>query len=309
MAAPAMAARGAMRSRRPGRPGAAAARPAPYRPGWRQQARRRLLGRGLGPRRHSIGARGEERRTSVMHLSNSRSTRRLRALGTAVVSSGRQHWHSASGRTTPTAPNSCSSEAAESNANLSLEQHIFLFDLQGFLVIEDVLTPAAVRQFNKLIDARGIVPGQAEVLAADGSAGSKVRFGSNGGGTKNTGPGLLDWGQPFVDLLDHPTVVPLLSALMPRSDGLGTVSAGVRLDRLYGIHQDRVSSGILPTGSGLGGFHRDYEGTYGVKNGVVQNSFVVAAWALSDSGGACGAVPGDVLGSGTSALADCSSAP
>ena len=216
-----------------------------------------------------------------------RSTRRLQALGRALLLSDRQH----PSRCPPTAAsNSCCSGSGsgevESNTNLTLEQQIFVFDLQGFLVIEDVLSPAAVRHFNKLIDARGIAPGTAEELAADGSAGSKVRFGSNGGGTKNTGPGLLDWGQPFIDLLDHPTVVPLLSALMPRSDGLGTVGAGIRLDRLYGIHQDRVSSGILPTGTGLGGFHRDYEGTYAVKNGVVQNSFIVAAWALSDSGGA-----------------------
>ena len=46
------------------------------------------------------------------------------------------------------------------------------------------------------------------------------------------------------------------------------------------LAQDRKSSGILPTGSGLGGFHRDFEGTYGVRNGVFDNSFIVVAFAV-----------------------------
>jgi hypothetical protein len=175
----------------------------------------------------------------------------------------------------------------DSNASLTLAESLFVFDLQGVLVIEDVLEPATVDELNRLIDAQGIAPGTPEVLA-DGSEGSRVRFGSSGGGSRNTGPGLLEWGQPFVDLLDHPAILPFLAALMPRQDGLGTASAGIRLDRLYGIHQDQNSSGILPTGTGLGGFHRDFEGTFNVTNGTFQNSFIVAAWALSDSGGDAG---------------------
>lgn len=178
--------------------------------------------------------------------------------------------------------------SVDSNARLTLEEHLFVFDLQGFLVIEDVLQSEQVDQLNALIDAQGIAPGVPEVLA-DGSSGSPVRFGSSGGGARNTGPGFLDWGQPFVELLDHPAVAPFLGALIaPRRDGLGVGGAGIRLDRLYGIHQDRNSSGILPTGTGLGGFHRDYEGSYDVKMGVFSNSFIVVAWALSDSGGDAG---------------------
>ena len=175
----------------------------------------------------------------------------------------------------------------DSNARLTLEEHLFVFDLQGFLVIEDVLQSEQVDQLNALIDAQGIAPGIPEILA-DGSSGSRVRFGSSGGGARNTGPGFLAWGQPFVELLDHPAVAPFLATLIPRRDGLGVGGAGIRLDRLYGIHQDRNSSGILPTGTGLGGFHRDYEGNYDVKMGVFSNSFIVVAWALSDSGGDAG---------------------
>ena len=65
------------------------------------------------------------------------------------------------------------------------------------MVIEDVLSAAELHTLNGLIDEQGIAPSTPEVLA-DGSEGSRVRFGSSGGGMKNTGPGLLDWGQPFV---------------------------------------------------------------------------------------------------------------
>ena len=65
------------------------------------------------------------------------------------------------------------------------------------MVIEDVLSAAELHTLNGLIDDQGIAPSTPEVLA-DGSEGSRVRFGSSGGGMKNTGPGLLDWGQPFV---------------------------------------------------------------------------------------------------------------
>ena len=37
-----------------------------------------------------------------------------------------------------------------------------------------------------------------------------------------------------------------------------------------------------------GGFHRDFEGSYHVRNGSIESSFVVVAWALSDSGGDSG---------------------
>ena len=111
--------------------------------------------------------------------------------------------------------------AADSNANLTLEEQLFVFDLQGFLVVEDVLPPGRVDELNALIDAQGIAPGEPEVLA-DGSSGSRVRFGSAGGGARNIGPGLLSWGQPFVDLLDDPAVTRFLAALIPSRDGLGT---------------------------------------------------------------------------------------
>ena len=44
---------------------------------------------------------------------------------------------------------------------------------------------------------------------------------------------------PRQDLLDHEAIRPFLAALIPSTDGLGTRGGGIRLDRLYGIHQAR----------------------------------------------------------------------
>ena len=210
--------------------------------------------------------------------------RRLRTIARALQSPA---VHSATLPVATLPVSACGDAVVDSNADLTLEEHLFVFDLQGFVVIEDVLQSEQVERLNALIDMQDIAPGVPEVLP-DGSSGSRVRFGSSGGGARNTGPGFLEWGQEFVNLLDQPAVAPFLAALIPKKDGLGVGGAGIRLDRLYGIHQDRNSSGILPTGTGLGGFHRDYEGSYDVKMGVFSNSFIVVAWALSDSGGDAG---------------------
>ena len=49
-------------------------------------------------------------------------------------------------------------------------------------------------------------------------------FGSAGGGAPAC-PGFLNWGQPFVDLLLHPRIVPFLAEFVDSS------GYGVRLDR------------------------------------------------------------------------------
>ena len=70
----------------------------------------------------------------------------------------------------------------------NLEMQQYLFDLQGYLVIENVLSEAEVSRFNALLDKRELpAPGQTQ------------RFGD-----APEGPGFLQWGKPFCDLLDHP---------------------------------------------------------------------------------------------------------
>ena len=139
----------------------------------------------------------------------------------------------------------------------------YLFDLQGYVVIENALTQREVARLNALIDIQNLPSPEAY-----------PRFGS-----APDGPGFLDWGKPFCDLLDHPSILPVLR--MRLGDAF-------RLDRLYGMYMTR--------GQSYGVLHADYGATapqsnvgpgeyYAFRPNQIYEGFIVVAWALSDSGG------------------------
>lgn len=143
-----------------------------------------------------------------------------------------------------------------------IEMQQYLFDLQGYLVVENVLIPAEVAALNALLDQQNLPE------TAKGN-----RFGA-----APEGSGFLGWGQPFCDLLDHAATMPVLRFR------LGDC---FRLDRLYGIHMSK--------GEGRGQLHSDYgtsSFTSGAQPGVhyrppeneLANGFVVVAWSLADTG-------------------------
>src|SRR5256885_7188519 len=74
----------------------------------------------------------------------------------------------------------------------------YLFDLQGYLVIHNVLGTAEVAELNRLIDAQRL-PSPRE----------KIRFGS-AAGAHGPDHGFLTWGAPFWRLLDHEALLPIL---------------------------------------------------------------------------------------------------
>ena len=148
--------------------------------------------------------------------------------------------------------------------NLEIQQ--YLFDLQGYLVIENALNPGEVAELNRLMDARGLPAPEQD-----------PRFGAAAGGAPEE-PGFLQWGKPFCDLLDHPKVMEVLRLR------LGDC---FRLDRLYGMRQRR--------GMGRGGLHSDYGASsftarsepgkrYQPPETELVNGFVVVGWNLSDTG-------------------------
>jgi hypothetical protein len=173
-----------------------------------------------------------------------------------------------------------------------LEDHRYLFDLQGFCVVPNVLTPAEVGELNGIVDAHPEMRGR-----GNNDWVGKARFGENPGAYQEAinatadawhgSPGFLNWGLPFTRLLDHPRILPYLAMLLdgfiPGSNTQepmtrSTASTGIRLDRCYGIEQT--------TGSfRQGGFHQDWEGQYSFERGALRNSLVVVAWNLTDSGG------------------------
>ena len=153
------------------------------------------------------------------------------------------------------------------------EMQQYLFDLQGYLVIENVLSPDEVAALNQLLD-------QHEIPAP----GEEQRFGA-----APEGSGFLHWGQPFCDLLDHARIMPVLRFR------LGDC---FRLDRIYGLSAREG----LPRGP----LHSDYGATkptsraqpgeyYQSPDPEILNGFVVVGWNLSatgpDYGGFC-CIPG-----------------
>ena len=130
----------------------------------------------------------------------------------------------------------------------------YLFDLQGYLIVEDVLDAEAVAELNRLIDAQEM---GADVEQAQGRL--------------HTG-GFLTWGQPFVDLLDHERIMPLLKVIL---------GDGFRLDHYYAIYLEAGAERL-----GLHGGNTPYDPPeyYHFRNGQMYNGLTVVSWNLADTG-------------------------
>ena len=142
----------------------------------------------------------------------------------------------------------------------------YLFDLQGFLRIENALSTEQVAALNELLDAhvRDEMP----------TTETTHRFGS-----------LLDWGEPFRALIDNPRVTPYLN------EALGE---NFRLDHEY---CDVIRSGKGPVGTSLhgGAAEDDLTAWYRFHNGHLRCGLTVVAYNLADIApgeGGFGCVPG-----------------
>jgi hypothetical protein len=129
----------------------------------------------------------------------------------------------------------------------------YLFDLRGYLVVENALTPDEVAALNATLDEK--IAGS---IAPDKTT---HRFG-----------GLLDWGPEFRALIAHPKVTPYLYAL---------VGDRCRLDHDY---LDIIRSGLGPIGATLhgGGTPHDPSQSYRVIDGRMYNGLIVVVYALKD---------------------------
>jgi len=133
----------------------------------------------------------------------------------------------------------------------------YLFDLQGYLVIQDALSKEEVAELNRLFDA--------QKLPEPGLEGSQTTFGD-----------FLSWGKPFCDLLDHPQLMPRLKAIL---------GDGFRLDHYYGIYLRAGSRRLQLHG---GNTPYDPPEYYHYRNGQMINGLTVVSWNLADSGGELG---------------------
>ena len=144
------------------------------------------------------------------------------------------------------------------------EEERYMFDLRGYLVIEDVLSPTEVEELNRLIDDQGLPGPELDTMGA--------RFG-----------GFLEWDRAFCSLLDHDRIMPYLKTIL---------GDGFRLDHSYGSYmragteQLRLHGGATPY---------DPPEFYHYNNGQMFNGLTVVSWNLTatgpEVGGFC-AVPG-----------------
>jgi len=141
------------------------------------------------------------------------------------------------------------------------EAQRYFFDLNGYLLLEDLLSPAELAAANAAVDAR-----QLPVPAPDDGT---PRF-----------HGFLQWEEPvFRSLMDHPRLVPHLREI---------IGEGFRLDHEYGIYMRRNRAGLQLHGGGTPFDPSEY---YLVQGGRMYNGLIVVSWALADvppgAGGFC----------------------
>lgn len=136
---------------------------------------------------------------------------------------------------------------------MNIDRELYLFDLRGFLVIQNVLGAAELLELNQLLDSN--LAGQ--------TPGPKL--------TTQLFQNFLAWGKGFRNLLTHERVMPFLRQIF---DG------PVRLDRYYGLHMSPGTTGVP-----LHGGARDVDDQseyYCTVDGKVRNGITTVSWALTD---------------------------
>ncbi len=142
----------------------------------------------------------------------------------------------------------------------------YLFDLQGFIVIENALTTEQIKALNKLLDQ--------QITKVDEPGKLNFRF-----------DGLLPIGDPFRTLIDNSWITPYLIALL---------GSEFRLDHDY-VHIIRQGKG--PIGTHLHGGATPYDPCqyYTYRNGRMYNGLCAVAYNLTDVNlgeGGFGCIPG-----------------
>jgi ectoine hydroxylase-related dioxygenase (phytanoyl-CoA dioxygenase family) len=133
------------------------------------------------------------------------------------------------------------------------EHEIFLFDLQGFLVVPNALSAEQVTHLNAIMDQR---------IAEEAGPDMRThRFGR-----------LLSWDKAYRDLIDNPRILPYLEQI---------VGPKFRLDHDYG---DVIRTGKGPIGTVLHGGATPFDPSqyYIFRNGQMYNGLIVVAYNLKD---------------------------
>ena len=151
------------------------------------------------------------------------------------------------------------------------EREKFLFDLQGFLHVKDLLTAEEVKALNDAVDANVVPMEEYEWTGPNQYAG-----GMDGKYSIRTAHGMLTWEQPwcqpFRNLMAYPKAIPYLNSLFGR---------GWRLERGPSIIMARKGCG----GHGLHGYtSRQHDGAqhYTYANGKFRTGMTIFQYQLRD---------------------------
>jgi ectoine hydroxylase-related dioxygenase (phytanoyl-CoA dioxygenase family) len=148
----------------------------------------------------------------------------------------------------------------------------YLFDLMGYLVVEDVLTAAELRELNELIDRKDVWARYEREQSANPTRAFNYHVGP-----------LHTWEEPFRRLIGQPKIVPYLGEM---------IGPGYRYDHGYAIFMKQGGEQHRLHG---GGTPYEPEECYHWRNGRMYNGLVVVSYALGDVGpgdGGFAAVPG-----------------
>ncbi|MCY3802674.1 MAG: phytanoyl-CoA dioxygenase family protein [Chloroflexi bacterium] len=133
------------------------------------------------------------------------------------------------------------------------EHEKYLFDLQGYVAVPNALDSDTLERLNGVLDERiaGEVPEDADTY----------RF-----------IDCLPWGQPYLDLIDHETILPYLETV---------IGPGYRLDHTY---VDIIRAGLSPIGATLHGGAIPFSpiNYFQFSDGRFYNGLSVVAYNLAD---------------------------
>lgn len=160
------------------------------------------------------------------------------------------------------------------------ELYQYLLDLNGYLVVEDVISKSQLDQLNSVLDdVLDPIPENWQEEAASSRIGvyNNYRFGA-AGGSHETCPGFLQYGEMFCELMDHPLTMEIMRMI------LGDC---FRLDRIFGMRmRNGFPSGRLHSDYGASEpFTRAEPGKYYPQPAFqALHGFAVAAFNLTDCG-------------------------
>ena len=148
----------------------------------------------------------------------------------------------------------------------------YLFDLNGYLVIEDVLTPDEVAFANEAID-RHEDQGRTRPRDQALDGGSPALTGDKGRGEMGN---MLNWEEPwcnpFREMLAHPRIVPYLNQILGK---------GFRMDHhMFLLSMEKGAEGFIFHGSSGPDF--DPNQYYIFRNGQMHCGLTVVAFQLTD---------------------------